>query len=116
MQPMLRSTVEHICERYADRILQSFTTRRDPKNFNQYIFPFWQHLSGRYIDHVPPRKYVGPKTPTRDIAAILRDPDCGIVCLNDNEKISDWEKRAEIVRREIAAKLGTRPDNSRITV
>ncbi len=105
MQPMLRSSVEQVCEKHADRILQSFTTRRDPKNFNQYIFPFWQHLSGQYIDYVPRSQYVGPKTATGDIASILRDPDCGIVCLNDNEKMQDWEKRAEIVRKEISAKL-----------
>ena len=105
MQPMLRSTVEHVCTKHADRILQSFTLKREPKNFNQYIFPFWQHLSGQYIDHVPPRRYVGPKVATRDVADILRDQNVGIVCLNDNGGIKDWEARAAIVRREIAAKL-----------
>ena len=105
MQPMLRSTVEHVCTRHADRILQSFTARRMPQNFNQYIFPFWQHLSGRYVDHVPPRRYVGPRVATCDVAAILRDPNVGIVCLNDNESIGDWETRAGIVRQEIANKL-----------
>ena len=107
MQPMLRSTVEHVCTRHADRILQSFTLKREPKNYNQYIFPFWQHLSGQYIDHVPPRRYVGPKVATRDVAAILRDPNVGIVCLNDNEGIRDWETRAAIVRQEIEKKLRT---------
>lgn len=105
MTPMLRSTVEHVCARHADRILQSFTLKREPKNFNQYIFPFWQHLSGQYFDHVPPRRYVGPKNDTRDVAAILRDPSAGVVCLNDNEGIRDWETRAAIVRREIERKL-----------
>lgn len=105
MQPMLLSTVREVCRLHAGRIAGSFTFERTDRNLNQYIFPFWQHLSGRYADHVPPRRYVGPRTPTADIAAIIRDPDCGIVCLNDNEAIADWERRAEIVRREVSAKL-----------
>ena len=105
LQPMLRSTVEHVCTKHADRILQSFTLVRGSKNFNQYIIPFWQHLSGQYIDYVPRRRYIGPKVATEDIADILRDPNCGIVCINDNKSIEDCEARAEIVRREIAARL-----------
>jgi len=105
LQPMLRSTVEYVCTKHAERILQSFTLGREPKNFNQYIFPFWQHLSGQYIDHVPHRRYIGPKVATKDIADILRDHKCEIACINDNKSIEDWEARAEIVRREINARL-----------
>ena len=57
------------------------------------------------MDYVPKRQYIGRGTATENIAAIIRDPDCGILCLNDNEKIMDWERRAEIVRREIEGKL-----------
>lgn len=106
MQPMLLETVRRVCQRHADRIYTSFTVERTARNFNQYIYPFWQHLSGEYADHVPKRQYVGPRTPTGDIAAIIRDPDCGIVCLNDNEMITDWLDRAAIVRQEIRKKLG----------
>lgn len=105
MQPMLRSTLEKVCSQHTDRISKSFTVQRSDKNYNQYIFPFWQHLSGQYIDHVPRRQYVGIDTPTSDIADIIREADAGIVCLNDNELICDWEKRAEIVRKEVARKL-----------
>ena len=105
MQPMLRSTVEKVCALHADRIGKSFTLGRTDRNFNQYIFPFYQHLSGEYVDYAPRRQYVGPGTPTGEIARIIRDTEAGIVCLNDNEKIVDWERRAEIVRREISEKL-----------
>ena len=105
LQPMLRSTVEHVCTIHADRILQSFTLSRKPKNFNQYIYPFWQHLSGQYIDHMPRRTYIGRDVATSDLANILRDPNIDVACINDNKDITDWEARAEIVRREIAAKL-----------
>lgn len=105
MAPMLKSMVEQVCTMHADRILQGFTNKRDPKNFNQYIFQFYQHFSGKYIEHVPSRHYVGPKVPVKDIVAILREPAAGVVCINDSRKIADWERRAEIVRREISARL-----------
>ena len=107
LQPMLRSTVEHVCAIHADRILQSFTLRRDTKNFNQYIFPFWQHLSGRYIDHVPQRRKINKNVPTEEMASIIQDKKNGVVCIIDNRDMADWEVRAEIVRREIAARLSS---------
>ena len=107
LQPMLRSTVEHVCTIHADRILQSFTLRRDPKNFNQYIFPFWQHLSGQYIDHVPQRRKINKNVPAEEMASIIQDKKNGVVCINDNRDMTDWEARTEIARREIAARLSS---------
>lgn len=105
MQPMLRSTVEEVWRLHGDRISASFTIARSERNFNQYIFPFFQHLSGRYVDHVPSRRYVGPKVPTKELPAIIRDPALAIVCLNDNDHLDDWERRAAVVRRELSDRL-----------
>ena len=105
MQPMLRSTVEKVCTLHADRIGKSFTLERTDHSYSQYIYVLYQHYAGLYIDHAPQHHYAGPKTPTADLAAIISDPQAGIVCLNDNEKIADWQRRAEIARREITAKL-----------
>lgn len=105
MQPMLRSTVEKVCTLHADRIAESFTVERAARNFNQYIFPFYQHLSGQYIDHTPPHRYAGPRTATADLPGIIRSENVGIVCLNDNECIADWKERARLVRHEIGEKL-----------
>ena len=63
------------------------------------------YFDGRTVEHTPRERYVGPKTPTARIAQIIADPNAGIVCLNDNDKIKDWEKRAMIARREIGKKL-----------
>ena len=101
MQPMLRSTVESVCTVHADRIGKSFTLSRSPENFNQYIFPFWQHLSGQYIDHMPRHTYLGLMAATEDIVRHLRTEDPGIVCINDNGGIQDWEERARIVKQEL---------------
>ena len=105
MQSMLRSTVEEVYNRHKDRISNSFTQVRSERNFNQYIFPFYQHLSGKYVDHVPKHRYVGPRTPTSEFPSILREKDPGILSINDNVAIEDWQVRAAIVRRELATRL-----------
>ena len=105
MTPMLRSTVEEVCRRHADRISKSFTPSRSDRNFNQYIFPFYQYFSGRYVDHVPLRRYIGPGTPTASLAAMIADPAAGVLCINDHENIEDWVQRAAAVRRAIREKL-----------
>ena len=99
MTPMLRSTVEKVCNRHRLQISCSITFRRDACNYNQYIFPFYQHFSGKYIDYAPARRYIGPAVDTGSIPAILSDPTLKIVCLNDNEKITDLQHRAEVFRR-----------------
>ena len=106
MTPMLRSTVEKVCQRHRIQISNSFTLQRHASNYNQYIFPFYQHLSGKYIDYVPARRYIGPGVDTRDIPALAKDPNIGIVCFNDNQKLSDWKLRAEVVRNVIIKNLG----------
>ena len=35
----------------------------------------------------------------------IADPACGILCFNDNDNITDWQQRAEIVKTAIAEKL-----------
>lgn len=105
MQPMLLRTVRKVCDRHAVRISGSFTTSRRPENFNQYIFPFWQHLSGQYIDYVPCHAYLGPGMSTEEVVRYLRGEDPGICCINDNEGIADWQERAEAVKRELAERL-----------
>ena len=106
MMPMLRSTVEKVCTTHAKEISNCFTPNRSAKNFNQYIFSFYQHLSGKYVDYAPKRQYIGQAQSIQQMVDAIRDPNAGIVCLNDHENILDWETRASIARVEIAQKLG----------
>ena len=104
--PYLKSVCEEVWRRHGEQILQHLSPlKRKSDSYNQYLYAYYQHLSGLEISHAPREQYVGRSTPTSRIAAIIRDPDAGIVCLNDNDDIKDWEKRADVVRREIAAKL-----------
>ena len=103
---ILKSTCDEVWRRHGPEILKHISPlERTDHSYSQYIYVLYQHYAGLYIDHAPQRHYAGPKTPTADLASIIRDPQAGIVCLNDNEKIADWQRRAEIARREITAKL-----------
>ena len=103
---ILKSSCEEVWKRHGDEITAHLSplTRTD-RSANNWIYQLYQQYSGTYIDHCPPRHYTDQDTPTSKIASIIRDPQAGIVCINDNEHIGDWRERASIVRREIANKL-----------
>lgn len=106
--PYLKSTCEEVWRRHGEQILKHLSPlKRRSDSYNQYLYAYYQHLAGLEIPHAPREQYVGKNTPTERLAAIIRDPQAGIVCLNDNESIKDWEKRAEVVRQEIKEKLIT---------
>ena len=94
--PMLKSTCEHLWRRGGDRIRASISPFRETKNFNQYIYSWWQYLSGEYHEYAPERKYVSVKKPVETIVAAIKDG--GIVCVNDNECESDIQRYAKAVR------------------
>lgn len=105
--PYLKSVCEEVWRRHGEQILKHLSPlRRKADSYNQYLYAYYQHLAGIAVAHAPRRQYVGPGTSVENLANIIRDPEAGIVCLNDNERIKDWEQRAEMTRREMDAKLG----------
>lgn len=104
--PYLKSSCEEVWRRHGGQILKNLSPlRRTADSYNQYLYAYYQHLAGLEIPHAPREQYVGKNTLTEELAGIIRDPEAGIVCLNDNESIGNWRQRAEIVRREIGEKL-----------
>lgn len=103
---ILKSSCEEVWRRHGEEIRENLSPlRRTDRSANNWIYLLYQQYSGRYVDHRPPRHYTDQGTPTQRLVAIIRDPQAGIVCLNDNEHIRDWQRRAAVVRREIARKL-----------
>jgi hypothetical protein len=104
---ILKSSCEEVWRRHGDEITRNLSplTRTD-RSANNWVYQLYQQYSGRYVDHRPTRHYTDQNTSTQRLVEIIRDPQAGIVCINDHECIRDWERRAAIVRREIAAKLG----------
>ena len=104
--PILKGSCEEVWRRHGDEIARNISPlRRTDRSYNHYIYLLYQYFSGITVDHAPRKQYVGRGTPTAQIAGIIREPDAGIMCLNDNENIDDWEGRARVAKREIDLKL-----------
>lgn len=102
--PIMKSTCEHLWKRGAKRIMLSCTPTRRAFNFYQYIYSYWQHLSGQYVDHVPERAYVSTKNTTVEVRDVIRTCN-GILCVNDNECVEDIDAYATVVKEEIRKRL-----------
>ena len=104
--PLLKSSCEEVWRRHGEQILAHLSPlSRKPDSYNQYLYVYYQHLAGLYVEHTPRLQYVGTGASVERIKEAIRDPEAGVVCLNDNEAVQDWEQRAALVRREIAAKV-----------
>jgi len=95
--PMLRSTWRHLWGIGGTEIAYSISPFREPKNFNQWLCPWWHHLSGNYIDHAPKRIYASVRKSVEDVVNIISSEEPGIVCVNDNECEWDYRKYARAV-------------------
>ena len=103
--PICKSSCLKLWERGAKEIEGSVTRFRLAQNFNQYIYAWYQHFTGQYIDHQPPHPMAGVKVGLQQTLDIIRQPDCGIVCINDHESCSNYRQFAAVVRKEITRKL-----------
>lgn len=103
---ILKSSCEEVWKRHGEEITKHLSPlKRNDHSANNWIYLLYQQYSGQYVDHQPPTHYTDHTTMTCQLAEIIRDPQAGIVCLNDNENIYDWKLRAMIAREEIKKKL-----------
>ena len=111
--PLLKSICETVWERHGEEIRKHLSPlKRTEHSYNHYIYSLYQHFAGLEVDHVPRQRYVGKETPTARLAKIISDPEAGIVCINDSEKIDDWEKRAKIVRDNLNLNVNDNEDDN----
>ncbi len=105
--PILRSCCDEVWRRHGDEIVKYLSPlRRNDRSYNHYIYLLYQYFAGLSVDVSPVKmRYVGRSTSVQAMTDILREPDGGIVCLNDNEHLDDWKERAAVVRSEISKKL-----------
>lgn len=103
--PMLKNTWEHLWDIGKGDIEVSITRFRDSRNFNQWICPWWHHLSGQYTDRTPKRSYVSTRNSVNDVARIMSAKDAGIVCVNDNECERDYMRYGRAVVEQLKARL-----------
>lgn len=105
--PILKSTCEHLWERGGEEIKASISPFREVKNYNQYIYSWWHHLSGRYVDKVPKREYKSVKNSVSDVVSALLSDENRIVCVNDNECERDYGRYGRAVIEALTEKLNS---------
>lgn len=105
LTPMLKETWEYLWRKGRGEISWSISPFREPKNFNQWLCPWWHHHAGNYIDKAPRRAYVSTNKPISDIVKVISDADVQIVCINDNECERDYMKYGRAVKEAINNKL-----------
>jgi len=104
IMPMVRRTCEMFWERWPEKMSASVTPFRQWKNFNQYIYSWWQILSEKYVEHKPTRGYVSTSNTEEEIVNAIRTAE-GLLCINDNEAVRDITNIAAVVRNELQKRL-----------
>lgn len=110
--PMLKSACEAAFDRMEDRILQSLSPLREPRNLSQYFFLDYQYFQGKSIDRRISNKHISLGSwPLRRIDAYLRNPACKMACIND---VRMSEERARAVQEILLARFADLfPEKSR---
>ena len=102
--PILKSTCEHFWQQHPKEMQASVSRFRMPHNYNQYIYSWWQILSGQYVDRNPPQDYVSVTDAADTIREAIRNAD-GLLCVNDRNTDADFTSLAAMVRHEISLRL-----------
>ena len=106
LSPILRKTCKAVWKTHEKDILENISVVRTDHSMNHYIYPFYQHLSGKYVDHVPRSKYVSMWEGMKDILAAIADRNLQVVCVNDDEVANTvWQTCAMKVRNALEQRL-----------
>lgn len=82
--PMRKSTWERLCDKYQDRIENSCSTFRQPRNITQELVNSWQFLSDNYSkDYTLKAQYIDIKDIRNQDALKKKIKNCQVVCIND---------------------------------
>lgn len=108
LSPLLKSTCEKVWATHAGEILDSISADRTEREVNQYIYLYYQHLSGNYIDSALRERYASNQNTPDEIRDIILDSDAQVVCVNDTDAIDDrWQECAQAAREALEEKLKT---------
>jgi hypothetical protein len=83
LAPIKKSTCEKIWEKGGKEIEASISKLRNDRSFSQYIYSWWQHYSGDYIDKAFPKPFIKSSeyTPKELYSKIAETK--GVLCIND---------------------------------
>lgn len=102
--PLLKSTFTEVWARHGDEIQASITVEREWKNYNQYIFAYFQHYSGMYVEKENDAVYTDNLESLDDVRKAIGGAK-GIVCVNDAIKTDGFDDFAATVSAAIEQRL-----------
>lgn len=104
LSPFLKSTFEKVWKLHKDEILSSLTPERSPKNYNQYIFAYYQHFSKNYKFNIPFRMMVSLSFPIDTIEELIASCE-GVLCVNDYERVDNFGMRKERIYHALEQRI-----------
>lgn len=112
--PMLKSTLETVYSKYETAILNSVSAFREVKNYNQYIYTFYQFFSGKFSPSAREGKYMdfGKRTAS-DVSDVIKSRKEKAICINDNTNNINFENAKTIIQ---AAFKDVLPDKSKYEI
>jgi hypothetical protein len=105
LMPMRKSTWEWLWYSRPKEIEDSVSAFREPKNFNQYLCPWWHYFAREYVDRVPRSVYVNTKDSLSEVIDVILSEETQVVCINDNEWLEDITEYSRIVNKAIEKRL-----------
>ena len=94
--PMRKSTMEKVWDRWEDRLWETTAHRfRDPSDLTQYLFRYWEIMSGTFAPANPfksGRELFLLSDDPSEAVAVLNSRKYRMVCLNDSSAIRDFEQ------------------------
>ena len=105
MTPVVKSTCEYLWKHGGKEIEASISPFREGKNFCQWIYMWWHHLSGNYVDGSAPCRYMSTGNSIDEIVKAISSDSVGVLCINDNECVTDYMAYGRAVKEAITKKL-----------
>lgn len=102
--PLLKSACLEVRERFNDEILDGITPYRSETSYNQYLYGLWQYFTDKYVDGRVNSTYLSVKDPIERVRDILSRAK-GVVCINDNESVSNIDMYASVIRNTLTYRL-----------
>lgn len=104
--PLLKSVCGKVFATYEEQIRNSITFERDWKNYNQYIYAYYQFYNELVVKKDNDTAYADNTMPLADVEKTIMKAD-RMVCVNDAIKSNDFEKFTAVVSAAIEKRLQT---------
>lgn len=101
LAPIKKTTCEEIWEKGGKKIEASISTLRSEKSFSQFIYSWWQHYSGDYVDKSFPIHYVESRNITAEELSALIKKTKGVLCINDGLGVNDYASLSKAAREAL---------------